>query len=341
MLAGAAAIVLPRKIRVALIGLDGHTGEVLTPLPQLPDVEVAAIASSDSRALERFAKNPRLTAAKQYSDYRRMLDQEKIDVAGVCNVHSEHAAAALACMERKIHVIAEKPIATENEDLEKLRKIVAQGPAKLTAMLPMRFDSPYLALRQIVEAGELGDVIQIDGQKSYKMGNRPPWFYKRKTYGGTMPWIGIHMVDLMLFTSGRQFQETFGYQNRIGFPETDEMENVSATVFRMDNGGVALLRMDYLRPQTAATHGDDRLRLAGTKGVAEYTGATGVTLMTGSKKPEVISKLPARRSLFVEFLDHIYNGKAAPIPWEQVDRAHRVVLGARQAMESHKVLKLS
>jgi hypothetical protein len=51
--------------------------------------------------------------------------------------------------------------------------------------------------------------------------------------------------------------------------------------------------MDHLRPETAPTHGDDRLGLAGTQGVVEYQGATGVTLMTGKEKPQVIQKLPA------------------------------------------------
>jgi hypothetical protein len=54
----------------------------------------------------------------------------------------------------------------------------------------------------------------------------------------------------------------------------------------MANGGVAMLHMDYCRPETAQTHGD-RLRLAGTKGAADDPAATGVTVM---------SARPARRA---------------------------------------------
>jgi predicted dehydrogenase len=340
-LAAAAAIRLPRKIRVGMIGLDGHPTEVLRPLPQLPDVEITALHDTDARTIARFQKDPRLASSRSYSDWRQMLDKEQFDVCGVCNANSEHAAAILACLQRKIHVIAEKPIATEVADLPRIAKAVAAGPAKLTAMLPMRFDPSYLALKQVVASGEIGDVIQIDGQKSYKANNnRPKWFFKRSTYGGTMAWIGIHMIDLMLYTSGRDFVETFGYQNHIGFPETGDTENVTTTIFRMDNGGVAHLRMDYLRPQTAATHGDDRLRLAGTKGIAEFMHATGVTVMSDKRKQEVIKNLPEERSLFVEFLDHIYNGKPEPIAWKEIERGHEIVLKARDAMESRRVAKL-
>ena len=73
------------------------------------------------------------------------------------------------------------------------------------------------------------------------------------------------MVDLMRWTSGREFTEAVSFQTRVGFPEIKEMKNVTGSMFRLDNGGVALLQMDYLRPKLAATHGDDRLRVAGPK----------------------------------------------------------------------------
>jgi predicted dehydrogenase len=337
----AAPVRLPGKTRVALIGLDGHPSEVTKPLPQLPDVEMVGLFDPNPKSISQFQKNPRLAGAKTYTtDWRAMVDETKPDVVGVCNANSLHAAIIVECLGRGIHVIGEKPIATEPADLERVRKAVESGKAKFTSMLPMRFSPAYQALRDIARSGELGEIIQMDAQKSYKVSTRPEWFYKRSTYGGTMAWIGIHMIDLMIYTSGRDFTEAFGYQNHIGFDETGDTENITATTFRLDNGGVALLRMDYLRPSSAITHGDDRLRLAGSKGIAEYTEATGVTVMTGSRKPERLASLPAERSLFSEFLDHIYNGKAAPIPWKEILRGHQVALAARDAMESGKPRKI-
>lgn len=339
--AAAATVKLPQKIRVALIGLDGHPSEVTKPLPQLPDVEMVGLFDPKPKSVEQFQKNPRLAAAKGYTtDWRKMVDEVKPDVVGVCNANSLHAAIIVECLGRGIHVIGEKPIATEHADLERVRKAVESNKAKFTSMLPMRFSGPYQALREIARSGEIGDVIQMDGQKSYKVSDRPEWFYKRSTYGGTMAWIGIHMIDLMIYTTGRDFVETAGFQNHIGFPETGDTENISATAFKLDNGGVALLRIDYLRPKTAATHGDDRLRLAGTKGIAEYMEATGVTVMSDKRKHERLTTLPAERSLFSEFLDHIYNGKAEPIPFKEILRGHQVALAARDAMESGKPRKI-
>lgn len=340
--AAAATVKLPQKIRVAMIGLDGHPTEVIKPLPELPDVEMVGLFDPDPKTIAQYKRNPRLASAKTYTaDWRKMIDEVKPDVVGVCNANSLHAGIIAECLGRGIHVIGEKPIATEPAGLARVRQAVeSSGKAKFTAMLPMRFSGPYQALRDIVRSGEIGEVIQMDGQKSYRVSDRPAWFYKRATYGGTMAWIGIHMLDLMIYTSGRDFVETCGFQNHIGFPDTGDTENISASTFRLDNGGVALLRLDYLRPMNASSHGDDRLRLAGTKGIAEYMEATGVTVVSDTRKPERIAALPAERSLFSEFLDHIYNGRPAPIPWKEILRGHQAALAAREAMETGKPRKI-
>jgi predicted dehydrogenase len=335
----AATVRLPRKIRIGIIGTEGHTGDILKSLDLLPDVEVAAISDPSSKALDVLAKDPRVAPAKRYADYRRMLDSEKLDIAGVCNDNGGRAGAILACTERKIHVVAEKPLAIDRPSLARVRQSVERNRVRLGMLLPMRYE-PVLALKKIVTSGEIGEIVQISAQKSYKAGERPEWMRKRSSYGGTIPWIGSHMVDLMRWTSGRELTEAFSYQTRIGFPEIGDMENCTATLFRLDNGGMATLRMDYLRPETAPTHGDDRLRLAGTKGIAEYQAATGVTLLAAGRKPEVIRELPERRFLFAEFVDFVYNGRPTGLELSDIFRICEIVLAARESAEKQRPVRL-
>ena len=152
-------------------------------------------------------------------------------------------------------------------------------------LLSMRFLATYRALQQVVASGAIGEVAQIAARNRTSWASAQEWMRHRETFGGTIPYIAIHMVDLMRFTSGREMVEAVSFQSRIGHPEMGDMENTTASIFRLDNGGTAALHMDYLRPETAPTHGDDRLRLAGTEGVVEYQESTGVTLVTGKEKP--------------------------------------------------------
>ncbi|MCX7670563.1 MAG: hypothetical protein N2439_10890, partial [Anaerolineae bacterium] len=85
----------------------------------------------------------------------------------------------------------------------------------------------------------------------------------------------------------------------------------------------------------------DRLRLAGSKGVAEYQAATGVTVLSASSKPRVIENLPPARSLFVDFLESVYLGKQPGLTLAEILRVNRIVLLARQAAEEHRIVKLA
>jgi predicted dehydrogenase len=336
----ASPIRLPRRLRTAILGLDGHTGEIIDQLHRLPDIELVAVSDADAKALSKTMAKPQLSNAKPYSDSRRMLDTEKLDLVAVCNNNGERAAAVLDCISRKLDVIAEKPLALNTSDLNKIKTAAAANHTRLGMLLPMRFDPHYLALRQIVHKGLIGEVAQIASQKSYKAGTRAPWYLKRETYGGTIAWIGIHMIDLMRHISGREFKEAIGMQTHIGFPELGEMENVTASIFKLDNGGLATLRMDYLRTEPATTHGDDRLRLAGTDGIVEYMASTGVTLMTKSAKPHVIESLPKQQSCFVDFLESAYNGKQANLTLADIYRVTEITIAAQQAADQSSLVKI-
>jgi len=327
------AVRLPKQVRVALIGLQGHPAEITGPLNRLPDVELAGIADAEAK--------PRGNA-RLYKDWREMLDKEKPDVVAINNAGGPpRVEAILEATRRGLPWIAEKPLANTRADLQRIRDALRKNPVRFSMLLPMRFDPPYLALKKLVDDGAVGEVAQISAQKSYKAGQRAPWMLDPVSYGGTLPWIGIHMTDLMMHTSGRDFKEVFTIQAHVGdFPGIGNMENTTSTVFRLDNRGTATLHMDYYRPESSPTHGDDRLRLAGTKGVAEYMAATGVTLLTEGRKPEVIGDLPPAQSVFVDFLESIYLGKPQSLSEKDIWRNCEVVLAARESAETNRPLPI-
>jgi predicted dehydrogenase len=329
---------LPQKVRLAIIGLEGHTSEILGPMGRLPDVALVAIQDPNPSLMASMrAKYP---SARAYDDWRELLDQERLDMVGTCGTNGERAEILIACARRKLHIVAEKPLAITTADLERVKQSVAENGVRLTMLISMRFEAQYRALKQIVDSGEIGEVAQIAAQKSYKMGDRPAWMRHRSSFGGTIAYIAVHMVDLMRWTSGRDMIETISVQGRVGFPVLGEMENTTATIFGLDNGGTAALHMDYLRPDTATTWGDDRLRLAGTRGVAEYQAATGVTLITDKHAPRTISELPPNGSLFLDFLNSVYNSRPTLLELRDIYRVNEIVLAARDAGDRRQMIRI-
>jgi predicted dehydrogenase len=331
---------LPRKVRLGMIGFDGHPGEVLGQLRRLPDMELVAYAvdGTDPASLASSRKNPAVQKATSYDDYGPMLEREKFDLVAVCNNDGRRSKAILACAAKGLHVIAEKPLALTRHDLAEVKQAFSKPGVRLSTLLPMRFDPEYLALKSIVDSGEIGEVAQITGQKSYQLGPRPEWQKNRESYGSTVLWIGIHMIDLMRYCSGRDMVEVAGYQSHVSFPEIGAMENVTAAVYKLDNGGVGTLHMDYLRPGTAGAHGDDRLRLAGTKGIAEYMGDLGVVVMNEKNKPHRVVELPARGSVFLDFVESVYLGKPQSLTLKDIYRVNEITIATHEASVAHKFL---
>jgi predicted dehydrogenase len=323
--AQAAPVRLPRKIRLAILGLEGHIDDILGPLPQLPDVELVAVSDADPAQLKKVVR----PGVKQYSNHLELLDKEKLDVVGICGSNAERKALILACTQRKLNIVSEKPLALNAKDFDEVRRAVASSGIHLSMIISMRFLPEFQALHNAVASGQIGEVVQVTAQKSYKLGSRPAWMKHAASYGGTIPYIGIHLVDLMRFTTGRDLIHLASHETRLGHPELGEMENTAVSIYRLDNGGNGSFHLDYCRPETAATHGDDRLRIAGTKGIVEYQELVGVTLMTDRQGPRKIDPLPPAKSFFTDYLESVYNGKPSGLPLADIYRANEIVLEAR------------
>ena len=124
----------------------------------------------------------------------------------------------------------------------------------------------------------------------------------------------------------------------MGFPELGDMQNATVTIFRLDNGGTATLRMDYFRPQSASGHGDDRLRLAGTKGIVEYREDAGVVVL-GPQGSRTVEALPRQGSVFADFVESAYAGAPAALPWRDILRANEWTLAAQEAADAGTVIR--
>ena len=104
-----------------------------------------------------MAGRPVLRNAKQYSDYRKMLDEMKPDVVAICNDNGARAGAVLECAERKLPMIAEKPLAIDRKQYEKVKRAIERSGQPIQLILPMRYEPHYKALKEIVASGTIGE----------------------------------------------------------------------------------------------------------------------------------------------------------------------------------------
>ncbi len=343
------------ELRVGMIGTSGHTGVVLNALGSIPGARLVSYAMKDAQRLQKEVAQTRYadtfqtdteqvqkhrawrSDSKIYETYQEMFSKEKLDVVGICLPYAINAFASMAAAERGIHIMSEKPLATEMKDLEQLRKIVDKSGVEISAMLEMRLSPEIRTIHESVARGLIGEPVLATAQKSYKWGQTRPWFYRsRQTFGGTIPWIGIHAIDFILHTTGLRVETAAAVQGNKAHADFPGTEDHVGILLGLSNGGTAVVTLDYLRPETAEDHGDDRLRLAGTKGVIEMR-AGKVELITGEGPRRQLQLLPSQ-SIFADFVAFLRGQAPHILGRDEVFDVNRVCLLARQAADEKRVI---
>ena len=261
-----------------------------------------------------------------------MLAENDLDIVGVADADGPRAAQLIACAEAGCHILSEKPLAMTLDQLDAIRAAVEAADVRLSMLLTMRFEPAYRLIHDTIRAGKIGEVVLATMQKSYRLGNRPEWQRSNDTFSGIIPFIGIHALDLIRWTTGREFTSAMAYQGNTGHPDIRDMEDNASVALRLDNGGSASARLDYCRPAAAPTHGDDRLRIAGSEGVIEATRGKTVTLIMEEVGPEELP-LPKTEQMFVQYVGALQSGE--PFGVSQVDafRMSEICLKIRDAAQ--------
>lgn len=329
-------------LRIGMIGSDGHTGKVLDGIPKVTGATLCACAKGHpGDTLDRLRSHPAFTdSTAVYDDFHDMLEKEALDIVGICRPYSLNAEAVIAAAEKKVHIISEKPVATTLDDLQALESTVKRTGVRLTAMLGMRLLPVFQAAHKAVAEGLIGEPILATAQKSYKWGTRPDFFKKRETYGGTIPWVAIHAVDYTRWVCGLEYTRVAALHGNLAHPAYPGCEDHGGILFQLSNGGTAMVNLDYLRPESSPTHGDDRLRIAGSEGVLEIVGpGTRTELIQTGRAPRDLP-LPDETDFLVDFVRELQGEGRHVIGPEEAVLATRLCLKARESADSGQTLEL-
>ena len=259
-------------MKLCMVGVRGHMSYVFDGLPLVPEVALVGVsagcAGDDMSVLtgpaEAMGQRP-----KVFDDVRAMLDECRPDALAVGGPFEDHAATCAEAFGRGIHVFCEKPVALSLAELAMLRGAHAKAGVHFAGMMGLRYDPAFFYARTIVGEGRLGEVRLINARKSYKLGSRPDFYRKRDTLGGTIAWVGSHAIDWVHWYTGRAFESVYATHSAEHNRDHGELEISALCHFTLAGDVFASVSIDYCRPATMPTHGDDWVRIVGTKGTIE------------------------------------------------------------------------
>lgn len=231
---------------------------------------VAAIASRTRVNAEDVAK--RWQIATVHDDPEALVNDpaiEIVDIAYPPDLQPDIIRAALRQPHIKA-VLAHKPLALSLEDAIALRREADASGKILSVNQNMRYDQSMRALKQILDAGELGEVVfaQID------MHAIPHWQRFLADYDRlTLANMSVHHLDVLRFLFGEAEEITTVARSdpRTVFVHSD---GITSSALRFKSGVLAVSVEDvWSGPQEAGYEDDQhiRWRVNGTQGVAKGT----------------------------------------------------------------------
>lgn len=323
-----------------MIGTRGHFRTVLRELEAMPSLRVTALCDGgDSVAAIAAWCTEHGHTPRTFDDHRAMLDRAAPHIVVVCGPFEAHAAQCIDAIERGVHVITEKPAALTLPELERLTDACARyASVHLAGMMFSRYESGFWTAKQLIDAGAIGDVRLINARKSYKLGTRDAYYHDRATYGGTIPWVGSHAIDWVLWLSGHhKFKEVYATHSSRDNDGNGTMERSALCHFTLDGERYASVSIDVFRPTMAPTHGDDWIRVVGTSGVLEAR-PNEVKLINATNDGSKPMPLSCDRTFLRDFVDHVETRRAAPIDAAATLELTRACLRARQSADEGRAI---
>jgi predicted dehydrogenase len=316
-------------IRFGLTGLrHPHLEYLLTEISARDDVEIVALAEEDDAIRAQFAERLGVTA---YADYREMYASETLDAIGTAAINNERPEMVVDALEAGMHVVSDKPLSTTLADLDRIEAAWRASGKHLSVLLDKRFYRPTLAVREMIAAGELGEIAMAWASAPHRLRRptRPDWMFRHEQYGGILNDLCIHDIDLFLWFTGATSGQVQGFAGNKGNPADPEFQDYGAAWLRTDSGVLATFEVHWFSPEAAPYHGDYRIVLTGTEGTAELRFAHDELLVATNQRPPELREMPPLGSVAGDFFDAVLGGEPV-VKTAEVLTATRVSLLAQE-----------
>ena len=227
-------------MKTVLIGCGAISGNHLTALGKVPDVEIAGLCDILPERAER-AREKYAPKARVFADYREMLDAIKPDAVHITTPHHLHFEMAREALARGTNVLLEKPVCISDEEIDRLLEAERQSNAKVCVCFQNRLNPATLEVGKLV--GECGGVnyarALVTWNRDEKYYCSEEWRGKTATEGGgVLINQAIHELDLLIGFCGDSAEVSAKTANH-RHAGSIEVEDTAEMIVAFQNGATA------------------------------------------------------------------------------------------------------
>ncbi len=277
---------------------------------------------------------------KLVTSYEQVLADKSIDAVVLATPHSHHEAQVIAAAKAGKAIYVEKPIALTQAGAQ--REIDAVKAAGVTMCIGFnrRYAPSFLDMMKRIRAGEIGDVLQVEGHHAGPTGFKlkaGSWRSTRvEAPGGGMTARGIHTLDSMLQAAGGLVTSLYAYSDKRKMAADIDMDDNTSMMMKFSNGVTGFLGVCFVTGELYRVH------VFGTKGWLEMRGDNELVSCELEGKPQrhTFDAISKERAALEAFADAVAAKKTFMVPADQAVNAIAVLESIEKSAKSGQAIAI-
>ena len=216
------------NIRVGLLAYGAIGHEHNLAVQGTAGLELAAVCDTNP---ERIAAAKELAPdIEAFADATAMLDSGLLDLVVISTPPNSHYSWAREALVRGINVVLEKPMALTTEQCDELMALAKASELLLVVYQNRRYDLDFLTMKQLIEAGEIGEVFHYE---SFVGGYSKPcsyWHSDADVSGGAIFDWGSHFIDQILAIVPSQVAHVSGLNQKRVWDHVTNADHAQVTI---------------------------------------------------------------------------------------------------------------
>ena len=332
---------MSEKVKAAVIGCGGIANWHFSRTKDFEDIDFVGFYDIIKEKAETMAAQK--PGSKAYDCYIDMYDDlyEKAGAANakkvlyVCLPPDQHGEAELQAIKRGIHLLVQKPIATDVATADKICDMATQHNIIISVGFQERYLDLVDAMREFLDGREIG---LING--SWVGGiPRPYWWRRRSTSGGQIVEQSIHTYDMVRYmvgepasvytAAGKGIVKPF----QLNLPGYD-IDDYSATTIKFKNGTVGnIFTGDYIEKGGGMKNG---LTFYAKDATIDYFNRRKVVLTDKNGTKEVKNENDCGMALDRVFIDAVKSGDTSKIrsPYEDAIKTQKFTVATNTSIDT-------
>lgn len=264
-----------KKVNVGIIGYGfmGHSF-VQNELKDFEEYNVVAICDIDE---------PKMTDAPAgvtcYNNADEMIADPRVETVIIASDNKTHLEMVTKAAKAGKDILCEKPVALTMAELESMEQAVKENGVRFTVHQQRRFDKDFRSIKEVYDAGKLGDIYTIKSSLYGFNGNMHDWHVFKSEGGGMLYDWGVHLIDQMLWMVKGKIKTVYAFMKNVINTEVDDYFKI---ILRFENDMIAEIELGTYYLSDKPVWFERHWFIGGNKGSAYIDGfaPTGKTVTT-------------------------------------------------------------